>query len=255
MLYNIYKESDIMQIKKYKYLSPNKYKIFLEEDSFILYEDIIIKYNILSKQNIEKEEIDKFLKDNEFYEWYYKILSFIKFKLRSKKEIETYLLKNKQKKETINLIITRLEKEGYINDKFFTKSYINDQINLKNNGPLKIIKDLEQLGIEENIIKEEITIFTKEQQINKIKKLVDKQVRLNKNKSLYMLKNKILSNLITLGYYKEDIISELDNINIDEESIYEKEYNKIYNKLSKKYSGYDLEQKIKQKLYQKGLFK
>ena len=47
----------------------------------------------------------------------------------------------------------------------------------------------------------------------------------------------------------------INNINFDETSIYEKEYNKLYNKLSKKYTSYELEQKIKQKLYQKGLFK
>ena len=244
-----------MKIEKYKYLSPNKYKIFLHEDSFILYEDTIIKYNILGKQNITESDLNIYLKENEFYECYYKILSLIKFRLRSKKEIEIYLNKNKIKKDVINNVIEKLQKEGYINDKLFTKSYINDQINLKNNGPLKIIKDLEQLGINNDIINNEITIFTKEQQINKIKKLIDKQVRLNKNKSLYILKNKILTSLINQGYHKEDILNELDNITIDEKDIYEKEYKKTYDKLSKKYSGYELEQKIKQKLYQKGLLR
>ena len=32
----------------------------------------------------------------------------------------------------------------------------------------------------------------------------------------------------------------------------EKEYTKLYNKYSKKYSGYELENIIRQKLYQKG---
>ena len=66
------------------------------------------------------------------------------------------------------------------------------------------------------------------------------------------MKQKLLNDLINKGYYREDIISILNNINIDDEKIKYLEYQKLYNKLSKKYSGSELSYKIKQKLYQKG---
>ena len=76
-----------------------------------------------------------------------------------------------------------------------------------------------------------------------------------KKKKWNNLKNNIKLNLINQGFNVEIIDKNINNINFDETSIYEKEYNKLYNKLSKKYTSYELEQKIKQKLYQKGLFK
>ena len=108
---------------------------------------------------------------------------------------------------------------------------------------------------QKSIIDKNIKVFTKEKEEEKIKKIIDKKVKTNKNKSVYNLKNNIKLNLINQGFNVEIIDKNINNINFDETSIYEKEYNKLYNKLSKKYTSYELEQKIKQKLYQKGLFK
>ena len=244
-----------MKIEKYKYLSGGKYKVFINGNPYVIYEDIIIKYNILGKKEISKEDLEKYLKDNNYYELYYKVLSYIEFRTRSKKEIRTYLEKNNCCKNYINKIIEKLENEGYVNDKLFSDYYVADSINLKNIGPLKIKKELQKHDISDDIINTSLEKFTKELQYEKIKKHISKKVKLNKNKSLYNLKQKIVIDLVNEGFYREDILTFLDDITIDETSIYEKEYNKLYNKLSKKYEGYELEQKIKQKLYQKGLYK
>ncbi len=244
-----------MEILKYKYLNKNKYKIFTDKDEFILYEDVIIKHNILLKKEITQEEINKYLKENEQYEFYYKAIDFLKIRQRSKKEIEQYLSKNNICEKTKKNIIDSLEKNGYINDKIFCQSYINDQILLKNDGPLKIINNLKKIGIEENLINENIQIFTRELQEEKIKKYIDKQIKLNRNKSLLILKNKLLNNLILMGYEREYILIYVNDIKVDEEDLYKKEYNKLYKKLSRKYNGEELEKIIKQKLYQKGFYK
>ena len=129
---------------------------------------------------------------------------------------------------------------------------INDQINLKNVGPLKIVKDLEKIGISSFVIDKYIGIYSKEEQIDKIEKLVKKEIKLNNNKSSYVLKNKILVSLFNKGFYKEDIVSVLNGCDIDDESVMKREYDKLYKKLSNKYSGNELLYKVKQKMYQKG---
>lgn len=243
-----------MQILKYKYLNGNKYKIFTDADEFILYEDIIIKYNILLKKELSEVEVNNYLKENIKYEYYYKALNFIKIRQRSILEINKYLEKNNLIKKDIDFILDKLQKQGYVDDTMFCKSYINDQMFLKNDGPLKITNNLKKLGVKEEIVLKEIKVFTKELQQEKIKKYIDKQIKLNKNKSLMILKNKLLTNLVLMGYEKEDILLYLQNININEEDLYQKEYEKLFKKLSRKYSGVELERKIKQKLYQKGFY-
>lgn len=243
-----------MKIEKYKYLGNNKYKIYIEEQEIIIYEDIIIKNNILSKKSISKEELENYLKQNLELENYYKTLKYISIRLRGKNEIIKYLRKNNVTETEIKNIVSRLEKEKYINDELYCRNYVLDTKKLKNDGPLKIINDLKKLEIKDEYIYNEILNFTKEEQQEKIKKYIEKQVKTNKNKSLVMLKNKLLNNLLLMGYYKEDILIYINEIKVDEEDLYKKEYNKIYNKLCKKYSGKELELKVKQKMYQKGFY-
>lgn len=241
-----------MKIIKYKYLNNSKYKIYLEQDEIELYEDIIINYNILNKKELSKEEIDNLLKENNYYDLYYKSIKYIKAKLRTKKEIHKYLEKYNASLKDIKSIIEKLEKDGYINDELYAKSYIHDSIILKLDGPLKIKKHLLDEGISNDIVIEELKEFDDELIDEKIEKYITKSLKQNKNKSLYALKQKLIYNLINLGYEKDNILNHIENINYSDEELKEKEYDKLYKKLSNKYSGKELEFKIKQKLYEKG---
>ena len=165
-----------MKIIKYKKLPGNKYKITLDNNDIILYEDIIIKNMILLKKEIKENELKQYLDENIFYEAYYKALNYLKVKMRSTNEIEKYLAKEFNK-DLIEKIILNLTKEGYLNDDYFTKCYINDAINLKNIGPNKIIHELEKLGIDKSIIDKNIKVFTSEKEEKKIKKIIDKKVK------------------------------------------------------------------------------
>ena len=240
-----------MKIEKYRYLGNGRYKVYINNEEYIIYEDIILKYNILSKENISKKDLELYLKNNVFYEAYYKAVKYINIKLRSKEEIKNYLKKDFSLK-TIDDVIKRLTKDGYLNEDIYAEAYINDQINLKIVGPLKIKRDLTSLGISEAIIDKHLDCFTRDIQFEKINKTIEKEIKLNKNKSVFMLKNKILSSLINKGFYKEDILSCIDNYDFKDDDIYKKEYDKLYKKLCSKYKGLELEYKIKEKLYQKG---
>ena len=62
----------------------------------------------------------------------------------------------------------------------------------------------------------------------------------------------IIINLINLGYNSNIINKYLNEYNIDDNKIYQKELEKVKSKLSKKYTGKELEYKIKQNMYRKG---
>ena len=238
-----------MKILKYKQIGKDKYKIFLEDKEITLYEDIILKHNILLKKDLTDKDIEKALKENMVYEGYYKTLKYLSTKMRCEKEIRKYLKDNNNK--DVDKIIKILKDNNLINEKLYIKAYINDQINLKNTGPNKIKKDLIALNLDKNIIEECLSIFTKELIDERISKIINKNIKTNK-KSLYEFKNKMINSLYLLGYDKEDILDNLNNIYIDEKKLKEAEYNKLKNKYSKKYRGEELEIFIKNKLYQKG---
>lgn len=241
-----------MKVEKYKYLGNNKYKVLLDNEEIILYEDIIVKYGILLKKEMTIDEKNMYLKDNIYYELYYAAIKFINIKLRSEKEIRKYLKKLSSDEYLIDAIIKRIRKENYLNDRIYARSYIHDVMNFKLDGPLKIANELEELGIDKDIVLEELSVFTNEIKQEKIKKYIDKQVKLNKNKSFYALQSKIINYLTNQGYTKEDITNYLNTVSFDDSALKQKEYEKLYKKLSTKYSGKELEYKINQKMYAKG---
>ncbi len=242
-----------MKISKITKLKDGMYKLKLDEKQELkVHEDLILKYNILTKKELNEETKELLTEENKIYEIYNVALKYIKIRIRSIKELETYLKKKQFDVDKTQEAIAILKKQGYLNNDIYVKALINDKIRLSNDGPLKIKEILRSNDIAENIITEALTIFDEDLEIDRIKKLIDKQVRRNHNHSTMMLKNKIKQNLINLGYHSNLINSELNKLSTNDRELYKKEYDKIYNKLSRKYQGKDLEYRIKQKLYQKG---
>ena len=239
-----------MLINKFSKQKNGMYKIQLEDGNSILaHEDIILKYDLLLKKNITQEDKEKIEEENLTYISYDLAIKYISKKMRTAKEIREYLENKKVDKTIIDHTITMLEKSNYIDERVYAKSFINDKINFTNDGPNKILRELIVKGIKEEIATDEILIYDKKQQLEKIEKISKKIVSANRNKSAYLLKNKIINVLINLGYEKSLIISKINQMSLnDNPDIAKKEYEKIYKKLSKKYSGSELEYKMKQKM-------
>ena len=105
-----------MKIDKYRYLSNGRYKVTIDNKDYILYEDVILKYNILALKEIEYDKLKEYLKDNDYYEAYYLAIKYINVKLRTPLEIEKHLLKNNYSKDIINKVITKLQTLKYLDD-------------------------------------------------------------------------------------------------------------------------------------------
>ena len=241
-----------MKINKYKKLKSNKYEVILENDEkIILYEDVILKEELLLKKEIDN--LDRITKINEEYDVFETALRYLNHHVMSTKGMCEYLKKKNFDLQSIDKTIDNLKCKGYLNDEYYAKCYISDHINLSNDGPYKIIKHLEELDINSSIYAEYLSKYNHTWK-DRIEKYINKNLKTNK-KSTYFFKNKMLVNLINLGYDKEMINESLSHIkidNLDELKNIEKE--KIRKKLSRKYTGDELERKIKEKLYQKGFF-
>ena len=240
-----------MLIEKFKKDKSNTYKLYFDDDTVIsLYDDVIVKYNLLVNREMDLKRFDEITNYNTFLDGYYKSIKYINKRLRSEKEIEVFLKKLNIKNNDIKKIIKMLYKDGYLNNENYVKAYINDKYNLSNDGPNKIIKELVNLGYDINDFSEYLFSLNWSEKLNKI---IDKKIKITHNLSNTMLKNKLLNDLIKLGYEKNDIICILDMKQLgDDTDILKKEYIKIKNKYSKKYKNEELDYKINKYLYSKG---
>lgn len=241
-----------MKINKFKKIGSNKYKIYFDNESLIVYEDVILKYNLLYKKDIDNDLLIEINKENYKSSIYDVSIKYISVRMRSKKELEEYLKKKKYDQKDIEETIKRLQSQDLLNDEKFAKSYINDKLYLTNYGLTKIKNDLLKLGVEEYIIDAIVNNIDLQVIDDKLSKIIDKELKINSKLPTNKLNNKIINRCINLGYNYEDILNILNDKNIEGNSNIEYDYKKIYEKYKNKYDEYKLNAVIKSKLYQKG---
>lgn len=241
-----------MQINKIVKMKDNKYKIIIDGESIVTYDNVILEQDLLYKKSIDNNLYKKILLDTTYYDIYNKTVKYILKRRRSEKEIRKYLNKLDINNNDVESIIVKLKDIRLIDDREYCKAYINDKLYLSKEGINKIKEDLIGEDISIEIIEEELNNIDEYLFNERLEKLIIKKINSNKKYSNSYLKQKILSEMINLGYDKEIILNILEsNLNSDD-NILEQEFNKVYDKLKVKYSGYELENKVKQKLIQKG---
>ena len=241
-----------MRINKFKKVGTNKYRIYFDSSSLLLYEDVILKYNLLYKKEIDSDLLIEIDEENKKASIYDTALKYIGIRMRSIKEMKEYLIRKKFDSKDIDNTINKLITNGLLNDKIFSKAFVNDKINLTNNGIDKIRNDLEKLGVEDSYIEEALNNVDKNTLLDKLNKIIEKEVRLNFKLPTIKMKNKIINRCINLGYKLEDINNILNNYDLISNSNIKSDYDKLYNKYCNKYDEYKLKSVLKSKLYQKG---
>ena len=243
-----------MEIKSYKKISNNKYKVKLDDKFINLNEETIIKNNMLFKKNIDGNSINKIIEDDKFYSMYNKCVKYISIRVRSLYEIKKYLDKNNCKNS--EEIIKKLEDNNLINDEIFVQLYINDKLVLSNSGPYKIKKELLNHKIDIGLIDKHLDKVDSSIFSDKINKIVSKCVKNNTKYSSSILKNKLNIYLINNGYDSNMFLSELNNIKINNNLSIKKEFDKLKNKYNKKYDNINkVNFYVKNSLFKKGYSK
>lgn len=197
-----------MKIIKYERNKKNNYNVYLDNGEIItINENVITENELLLKKEIDKELYDKLNIDNKIYELYEISIKYINVRLRSIKEIKAYLQKKEKDIDIVNRVCDKLIKNKFLNDEIFTKAFIKDKLNFTTMGDYKIRKELERLGIDSIIIEENISNIDNNLLEERIRKIIDKDIRINKKYSGVNLKNKIYNHLLSQGYSQSIIIN------------------------------------------------
>ena len=202
-----------MEIIKYEKKSNGNYLIYLDNDTKIkVNEDIILKYKLLYKKNIDEYLLENIIQDNNNYNIYNKCVKYIGIRLRSINEIREYMNRLNTSNELIDETIDRLINNKLLDDEIFTKAFIKDKFNFTTMGPYRIYQELKKHKIDDSIINKYISEIDNDLLEEKINKQIKKLIKSNKNKN--NLRNKIYHNLLNLGYSNELIISSLNNYDL-----------------------------------------
>ena len=243
-----------MKILKYKKRPNGKYSLYLDDGrEFVYYEEVILQYELLLKKEIAEKDLLSIHNTNLEYDVYYVALNSIKSRFKSVFELKETLRKKEYPDEMIEKAIEKLLKQGYLNDQLFARSYISSQISTSSHGPNRIRGDLINKKIDSSIIEEEMAAFPVEIQEEKIRKIIERGIKSNHTRGGFVLKQKIVNDLKLQGYDYDVISRVISTYSFEsDKELAKKEYDKLYKKYSKKYEGYELKNKIREKMYQKG---
>ena len=114
-------------------------------------EETLIESGLYKGKEVEDEIIDKLKFEDEKTE---ALLLSYRFLQRNKteKQLIDYLYKNKISGEIIDTVIPILNEKKYLNDEDYARRYLNDAMNIKKYGKIKIIYMLRSKGIKNDII-------------------------------------------------------------------------------------------------------
>lgn len=241
------------KILRFKKSKGNTYQVTLDSRVITLYDDIITKYELIRKHKISDEELEIIIKENKSLNAYYKALSYLNRRLRTEKEVRSYLIKQGFLDSSIENAICKLKEKNFLNENQYIELYIGDSIRLKSDGKELIKKKLIDLGLSKELIDSHLNNVDLTIWQEKAQKLIDKKNKSTHKEAGYIWKQKLELYLRQNGYTHADYQELLENMNMEENrDLLEKEINKWLKKYASKFQGEELKRRVKQKLYQKG---
>lgn len=242
--------------------NTHRYNIFFlekEKDAyaFSVDEAILIEFHLRKGLELDEKTIETITQRDSLYKSYTQAIHYLSYRMRSRKEIYEYLEKKEVVHEFIEEILERLTKERLINDREFAEMFVRTRINTSTKGPRIISNELKEKGITQNIISDVLEQFTYEMQFDKMYKLMDKKLKQPSKHSFRKRLQQLQVSMVQKGF-TQDVIKEVsaefadakDDTEEWEALVFQGE--KLLRKHSTKFEGFELQNKVKAGLHQRG---
>ncbi len=236
----------------------NRLNIYLDgEYAFSISDDIYVKFHVHKGKQLSEEAIATIIHEDHLHRAYVAAIQYLRYRMRTEAEIRRHLRKKEMKEAVIDRIVSRLYEEKLLDDLEFAESFVRDRMNRSTKGPLLIEKELKEKGVSESDIKTALEQFTHEKQVEQAKKWLEKEMKKKLNTSYKRKKEQLSAKLLQRGFSKEAAKEALNAVpfEIDESEeflLLKNHADKLYTKYKNKYDGFELEMKLKERLYMRG---
>lgn len=217
-----------------------------ETQNITCIEDQIIEYRIFKDKIYQENEFEQIIKFGSLSKWLSKSMHFISYKMRTEKELRTYMKDSELTDEQVNSIIQKLYEYHFLDDDKYASCFISNAVS-QGKGTKYIRYTLLEKGITNDLIDKYLADSDEEYQYSIIFEKMQKEVAKLTKYPLKKQIQKIREKLQRLGFSSSIIKKVISNLNFEEditESI-KKDYLKITSKTSDK-------NKIIQNLLSKG---
>jgi regulatory protein len=226
-------------------------EVTFDEDLVVVVEpELVIKYHLNVGNTLDEATFLSFDNENMYLSTLRFALSKLK-KMLTVKELKDILSTRDVPISIQRRVLNHAIERKYLDDLAYAKMYLS--LRQYQEGPQMMKHRLKEKGISDAIIQ---MIFADYLEKDIVESLVKSKLTSMKKKTKKQAFQTIKMQLIAKGF-DHDVIDRSLHFNVeqyqgDERMLLEKAYQKIQHTYQSKLSGYELEQKIKEKLYQKG---
>lgn len=246
--------------------NKERYNIFLrdgEEEyyAFSVDEATIIRFLLRKDMELTQQQLDEILEYGELRRAYTMSIRFLSFRMRSEKEIATYLAGKEIDETYVKLALDRLREENLVDDQEFANMFTRTRIKTTTKGPGLVRRELFEKGLDRDVIEEALKYFTYEIQYERAHKVAEKRLRQRKQDSLNKKENQVRQTLYKEGFTAEvikEVLEEVFSDQVEAEAAEEEEAALAYQaerltrRLQRRYKGGQFKQKLREGLYTRG---
>lgn len=201
----------MVTITKLKFLKKKQLcQVELDNDEILFLSlDLFIKFKLNINKSLDEATLVKIKKEQRLIDAKRSSLNYISYKPRTEKQTRDKLFLLGFNSDEIEPCINFLKDFDYLNDEYFTESYIKDKMKWKPISKKKLIYDLMNKGVSKDIAEKYVNLFfSDEDDFNNAKKKVQKVSYKLKQKSEVEQKKYIYNFLLRQGF-KPDTIKEV----------------------------------------------
>lgn len=238
---------------------PERFNIFLDEEyAFSVHESVLVKFGLTKGMTLEDWLVDEMVYSDEIQKAFNRALHYLGFRMRSEHEVKQKLLELDYGEAVILEAIVKLRNLGFLNDETFSKALLETQKNTSGQGPRAIQQKLQEKGIGKELQEQILEEYSKDEQVEVARKMAEKEARKRRTESPRQKETRIQNSLLRKGYSYAIIKEALSfiefEIDADEwDEVASTIGEKAWRRYSSRYSGFDLHNRVKQAMYQRGI--
>lgn len=224
--------------------------------AFPVHEDMIIKFTLRKGLELSNEELKLIQREADLWKVYLQAIHYLSYRMRTRQELKRYLLKKEFYATAVDYTLDRLEQEKHLDDAEFANAFVRTRMRLSTKGPQLVARELNELGVNKNVIQDALEQYTWEKQLENAGNYLSKKLGSSSStRSQREEKDRAHRLLMTRGFshdINKEVLDQLTDATTEEEWEAVKYQGE---KALRKYAKLDKRaayQKTKQYLYRKG---
>ncbi len=138
--------------------NPDRINVFVD-DRFLLGANalVVLQLGLKVGQSLSTEQLEQLRSEETLQQAVDRALNYLSFRPRSREEVRRYLKRKETPPELIDVVLTRLDKLDFVNDRTFATFWVESREQFNPRGSRALKNELRMKGVEREVVDEMVS--------------------------------------------------------------------------------------------------